>query len=128
MNPYIYAGVPLHVKAKIRNHRGARKLNLTSPNQYITDEICNYFGMTFDEINNQSRKREIVKVRQFILYWQSKLTDATLGRIGKIFTNKNYDHSDVIYAKNAYEDLLTDRIWKKDHEKIKAIFEQTISK
>ena len=117
MNPYIYIGLPSRVKLNIKT----RKINIEDVSQYVTKTICDYFGFSFEAINNTCRKRELVKVRQFIMFWQCQKSKASLTTIANIFTLKGYDHSDVIYAKKTYENLLINRDWKADHEAIKEL-------
>ena len=50
--------------------------------QSILDTVCQYFGVTSDQMQSASRKREIVQARQIAMYFASKLTEETLTTIG----------------------------------------------
>lgn len=63
---------------------------------HIENYVCQQFNTTFDRINNRSRNKEIMIVRQIIMTMYRHFTDLSLREIGLIF-NKNFDHCSVFH-------------------------------
>ena len=71
----------------------------------LTEYLCSYFDKSIEEITIKSRKREIILPRHMIMTYLSKYF--ILSDVGRIF---NLDHSTVIHAKKAINNLIsTDR-------------------
>jgi len=62
----------------------------------IMERVCDFFHIDETLIQTRSRKHEIVKARQIIMYFAKKYTDSSLSHIGKAVGNK--DHATVIYS------------------------------
>ncbi|KWT84427.1 chromosomal replication initiator protein DnaA [Candidatus Magnetominusculus xianensis] len=62
----------------------------------IQKVVCDYFGVKLPELKSKKRTKEIAMPRQTAMYITKKLTDMSLGDIGKAFGGK--DHATVIYA------------------------------
>lgn len=58
------------------------------------------FGIRLLHIRGQSRKRDVVLVRQFICYWACRRTAFSLPQIGRLLGGR--DHTTVIHSVNAY--------------------------
>ena len=64
-------------------------------------ELCGHFyGVSLAELGGRSRKRAIVRPRQFAMYLCRRYTDASLKDIGHAFRR---DHTSVIYAIDTVE-------------------------
>ncbi|MBF0564060.1 MAG: chromosomal replication initiator protein DnaA [Nitrospirae bacterium] len=63
---------------------------------YIQKVVCEYFGIKQLDMKAKKRTKEVIIPRQVAMYVSKKLTDLSLGDIGKSFGGK--DHSTVIYA------------------------------
>ena len=87
--------------------------------EYIQKVVCDYFAITIDKINANTRKREIVQARQFCMYFAKKYTKMPLSTIGKFCGDK--DHATVLHSCRVIENLLeTDkkiRSYSEDIEK-----------
>ncbi|MCG6551901.1 MAG: chromosomal replication initiator protein DnaA [Candidatus Magnetominusculus sp. LBB02] len=63
---------------------------------YIQKVVCDFFGIKLPELKSKKRTKEIALPRQTAMYITKKLTELSLGDIGKAFGGK--DHATVIYA------------------------------
>lgn len=70
----------------------ARQINA----QVVMQTISDYYGITVDDLTNQSRRREITVPRQIAMYLTRELTTMSLPQIGQAFGNR--DHSTVLHA------------------------------
>jgi chromosomal replication initiator protein len=78
---------------------------------FIMKTVSDYFGISIDEINTKTRKREIVEARQLAMYFSKKHTKASLSSIGQQCGNK--DHATVLYACKMVGNLMaTDKRFK----------------
>lgn len=68
---------------------------------YIQKVVCEYFDLTIDKINSQTRKFEIVRARQLSMYFAKKLTKNSLSVIGSKCGKKN--HATVLHSCNQVE-------------------------
>lgn len=64
--------------------------------EQIQMEVGRYFGLTVNELNSNTRRREIVFPRQLAMYLASRHTKKTLKQIGECMGGR--DHSTVAYA------------------------------
>jgi chromosomal replication initiator protein len=77
----------------------------------IMKTVSDYFGISIEEINTKTRKREIVEARQLAMYFSKKHTKASLSSIGQQCGNK--DHATVLYACKMVGNLMaTDKRFK----------------
>jgi regulator of replication initiation timing len=67
----------------------------------IINIVCNYFGVTVDEIKKHTRKRNIVAPRHICMYFLFTETESSLSEIGRIMGG--YHHTTVIYARDTCE-------------------------
>ncbi|MDR1674980.1 MAG: chromosomal replication initiator protein DnaA [Tannerella sp.] len=65
----------------------------------IQKVVCDYFHLEQELIHSPSRKREIVMVRQIIMYLAKEYLHVSLSYIGKVVGGKN--HATVLYSHNA---------------------------
>lgn len=86
----------------------------------IIDCVCQYFGITHDEIIGKKKTKEIVEPRMFAIYLIDDLLDLTLVSIGKIFGGRDY--TTIIHAREKIYDQI-----KKDN-KVKAIVNELKNK
>lgn len=79
--------------------------------EYIQKIVCDCCGISVEQINTRTRKREIVQARQLSMYFAKKYTKLALSTIGSYCGNK--DHATVLHAcrviNNLYE---TDKRFK----------------
>lgn len=62
----------------------------------ILSSVCEHFGVTQDNVNSKSRKRQFVEARQVSMYLAAKYTKMPAARIGKLVGNR--DHSTVLHS------------------------------
>jgi chromosomal replication initiator protein len=85
--------------------------------EYIQKLVCDYFGISVDQVKSKTRKREIVQARQISMYFAKDLTKSSLKTIGMHFGGR--DHSTVIHACQTVNDLIeTDKKFKSDVEEL----------
>jgi chromosomal replication initiator protein len=85
--------------------------------EYIQKLVCDYFGISIDQVKSKTRKREIVQARQISMYFAKDLTKSSLKTIGMHFGGR--DHSTVIHACQTVNDLIeTDKKFKADVEEL----------
>lgn len=77
-----------------------RKLSIND----IQQVVCDYYNLEPDEIQTQSRKREVVQARQVAMYLARKYTKSSLSSIGAQIGNRN--HATVLHACKTVEDLM----------------------
>ena len=87
----------------------------------IIKEVCDYYHVTIEEMKYRSRLRELVKVRQLIMFFCRKYTILSSEAIGKLI---NRDHSTVLSGiKNVQDQFDTDKNYRMQfnelNEKIK---------
>ncbi len=79
--------------------------------EYITNIVCDYFGIGIDQLSLNSRKQQIVQSRQIAMYFSKKYSNVSLAIIGKQCGNK--DHSTVHHACKTISDRIeTDKQFK----------------
>jgi chromosomal replication initiation ATPase DnaA len=71
----------------------------------IKAAIEEHFGIPFDRINQQTRKREIVFPRHISMYLHARKTRYTKKQIGALHGGR--DHTTVIHSEQAISDCLT---------------------
>ncbi len=85
--------------------------------EYIQKLVCDYFGISIDQVKSKTRKREIVQARQISMYFAKDLTKSSLKTIGMHFGGR--DHSTVIHACQTVNDLMeTDKKFRSDVEEL----------
>lgn len=85
--------------------------------EYIQKLVCDYFGISIDQVKSKTRKREIVQARQISMYFAKDLTKSSLKTIGMHFGGR--DHSTVIHACQTVNDLIeTDKKFKLDVDEL----------
>jgi len=71
---------------------------------YIQKVVSEYFGLTIDQMNSKTRKRNIVQARQLSMYFAKQHTKASLTSIGLQCGNK--DHATVLHACKTVQNLI----------------------
>jgi len=71
---------------------------------YIQKVVSEYFGLTIDQMNSKTRKRNIVQARQLSMYFAKQHTKASLTSIGMQCGNK--DHATVLHACKTVQNLI----------------------
>jgi len=71
---------------------------------YIQKVVSEYFGLTIDQMNSKTRKRNIVQARQLSMYFAKLHTKASLTSIGLQCGNK--DHATVLHACKTVQNLI----------------------
>lgn len=91
------------------------KLILDLRIEYIKRTVCNYYSVTFDEINTGVRDTDIVEIRQMIQIFCREVVKAKYKRIGNIFSystvyrgnqTKGLDHTTVMSNIRKLQDLM----------------------
>ncbi len=78
---------------------------------YIQKIVSEYFGLTVEQINSKTRKRNIVQARQLAMFLAKTYTKTSLTTIGLHCGNK--DHATVLHACKTVQNLIeTDREFK----------------
>lgn len=104
--------------------------------EYIKRTVCNYYSLAFEEVNNGSRERDVIEIKQFIQFLCRKYARATYKRIGNIFTyktkyrgnEKGLDHTSVMSNERKIQDLIdTDKVVRAKYLEITAIIENDIN-
>lgn len=109
----------LHRDANIELARSITDKLVSKDKSEITIEkvlatVCDYFGLTREDLVSKSRKRQIVLARQIAMYLSRNLVSGiSLAGIGSGIGGK--DHATVLYACTAVSDLMaTDRNVRQD--------------
>ncbi len=68
--------------------------------QEIMARVARAYGLETDDLRSRSRRRRIVRPRQFAMYICRRSTEASLKDIGRAF---NRDHTSVMYAIDVVE-------------------------
>ena len=63
--------------------------------EIIIEEVCRFYGTTFEKINVKARDRELVEPRQVIMYFMKQHTGFSLKTIAGYFGK---DHATVLHA------------------------------
>jgi chromosomal replication initiation ATPase DnaA len=66
--------------------------------------VVNHFGVTWESIDNRSRKTECIIPRQIIMYFLSIYFKMSLREIGEIFSAK-FDHTTVLNGRERIRSL-----------------------
>ncbi|NCC72258.1 MAG: chromosomal replication initiator protein DnaA [Sphingobacteriia bacterium] len=78
---------------------------------FIQKVVSQYFGLSIDEMNSKTRKRNIVQARQLAMYFSKEHTKASLTTIGLQCGNK--DHATVLHSCRTVKNLIeTDKDFK----------------
>lgn len=100
-------------------HRRCRhlRLKLTGAYEGITETIktvCDYYGVTVDEVEKKCRRRKMVMPRQIIGYICTE-NGETLDNIGSFFAGK--DHATVIYGNKKVKQFMLNGTLSEDEVK-----------
>ncbi len=124
MSSISYMAIPM-VKRELME----RNINLLSDcltdnqrRKIIADKICNFYGLPELDVRFGDRKRELVKARQFIIWYLKKDTSYTLKQIGSFFDK---DHTTVIHSITVITDQLEakhENAYKRDYQLIERLF------
>ena len=88
----------------------------------IIDECCFAYGVSHEQLESKTRRREVVVCRQAAIWIAARQTTMTLKNIGEKMGSQHY--STVIHSRDTMEEL----IWQKNHAgKIATIVDEKIS-
>ena len=76
----------------------------------IVDSVCEFYGIEPEDLNEKSKKREVVKIRQQCQFLAVKYTRATYRLIGSHIGLK--DHSTVMHSKRTVINDCESRIYQ----------------
>ena len=62
----------------------------------IQQAVCNYFGLTIDDLCSKRRSRDVARPRQMAMYIMRSLTDLSLPKIGDALGGR--DHTTVMHG------------------------------
>ncbi len=91
-------------KKTVREIATGRQMNISI--EYITQVVCEHFGVDENKVREKNRKKEVVIARQIAMFLSKKLTKSSLKTIGLHFGGR--DHSTVIHAYNSIEQMVDD--------------------
>ena len=74
--------------------------------EQIGARVAAAYGLRADDLGSRSRRRQVVRPRQFAMYLCRRYTDASLKDIGRAF---NRDHTSVMYAVDVVERRILER-------------------
>ncbi len=80
----------------------------------IQKAVCDYFGVTLEELLGKSREKKIATPRQIGVFLCRKLTPSSTTEIGRAF---NRNHATILYSSSTVQDLYK----KGDHETATAL-------
>ncbi len=84
---------------------------------YIKKVVCNFYNINPEQLQQNTRKREIVQARQVAMYFSKNLTKSSLNTIGMQVGGK--DHATVLHACRTVMNLIeTDKNFRKQIEEI----------
>ena len=85
-----------------------KEQNQVTP-ENIINNVCQYFGITNEEITGKKKTKEIVEPRMIAIYLIDDLLNLTLVTIGKLFGGRDY--TTIIHAREKIAELM-----KKDNK------------
>ncbi len=98
-------------KKVLRNHIKTSSKEITIEN--IQRMVCEYYNVSYDKLQQKTRKREIVQARQITMYLAKAFTKNSLKTIGEHFGGR--DHTTVIHSCQTVKDLMdTDSVFKEN--------------
>lgn len=97
MTPYIYPGIDITDKIGFISVK-------KSPND-IKKIICDYYGITIDDLHSKCRKHKFVRARVMTAFFIKKIhSNITNVNLGKLLGGR--DHSAITYYINFFNDML----------------------
>ena len=91
ISPYAFPGMDI-------------KLKQYDKVKFIINTVCKVYNVEFKEIDNEIRERDMVIVRQTIMWFIRKYTGLSLKATGCLF-KRNYDHATILYGTKVYENV-----------------------
>ena len=73
--------------------------------ELIMQTVCDYYGLTLDDMTGPTRKREITVPRQIAMYLTREMTGMSLPQIGNVFGGR--DHTTVLHSCKTVEANMT---------------------
>ena len=73
--------------------------------ELIMSTVCDYYGLTMDDLTGPTRKREITVPRQIAMYLTREMTGMSLPQIGNVFGGR--DHTTVLHSCKTVEANMT---------------------
>lgn len=119
MNPYTFPGIPRKngnprfTEAGFKAYAvvmvelsGPPKVRLSGVEavRAIADVVCDYYRMSFERAIQKCRKRELVKVRQIIMFFCREFKKGTLKEVGKVLGG--FDHTSVIHSAQTIDEMV----------------------
>jgi len=74
----------------------------------ILERVARHFGLEPQQLTGRSRKREIARPRQIVMYLVREETDASLPQIGELLGGR--DHSTILYGCDRVAELLEEDV------------------
>ena len=81
--------------------------------ELIMNTVCDYYGLTMDDMTGPIRKREITVQRQIAMYLTREMTGISLPQIGTVFGGR--DHTTVLHSCKSVEATM------KENSDVKAV-------
>lgn len=72
--------------------------------EMFINEVCEYKHTTYEDVKQTIRKREVVQIRQLLMYFLKEKSILSLRAIGNLFNGK--DHATVVHAHKAITTLM----------------------
>ena len=89
-------------KEVFKDEQDIQKEQIT-PNQIISI-VCEYFGISQEEVVGKKKSKEIVEPRMIAIYLINEILDMPLTSIGKLFGGR--DHTTIIHSRDKITELL----------------------
>lgn len=77
---------------------------LTDKSEMIIETVCDWFGITREEIRSNKRYRRLVEPRQIAMFLLKRYTNLSLKEIGLMFGGR--DHTTTIHSATTVENLM----------------------
>lgn len=122
MNERIFPGLYIHTTNEfLRCNEINRILDVT----YIKKIVAGFYEIDVNELEEKTRRREIVSPRHVAMYLSLKYTTLSLKKVGESFGGR--DHATVIHGRDTVEDLMdTDAKFKANVQQIDSYLRQKI--
>jgi len=113
---YNFNEIKAITEIKIKMEERAQK-TLGEKIEMVKDLVLGYYSQTWEQINVEDRKRELVKSRHLITYFMRKKVNLGLCEIGRMFTPSK-DHSTITHS------IRTVKNWRDTDATFRNEFEQ----
>ncbi len=113
---------------KLMKEREMEAKKVVQRTEIVKILVCGYHGKTWNQIDNSSRKGELVKVRHLLAYFFKDKLNFGPSEIGRMFTEKK-DHSTILHSIQTVKDLRdSDVKYRNDFRKLEQLIDYELNK